>query len=425
MLLGLYRGFTTVFGPMAPLFLDRRAARGKEDPARRPERLGQASRPRPTGKLVWIHGASVGEAMSAQILIDRLLALDDTLHVLLTTGTVTSARLFEERLPPSAIHQFVPIDRPDCVTRFLDHWRPDLAIWLESELWPNLLDGVARRSIPAVLANARLSQRSFSRWSLLPGLARRLIGTFDLVLPGDAKSAERYQTLGARALGPTGNLKYSAPVLPADPASVEALRGAIGDRPVWLAASTHPGEDQQVIDAHTALAGRFPGLLTIIAPRHVERRPEIAGLIAEAGLDHAVRSAVQLPDEATDIYLADTLGELGTLFRAVPIVFVGGSLVPIGGHNPLEPARLGCAILTGPKTENFADVFAAMEAEDAVQLVQDGPSLTEAVGELLSDPNRCAALAKRADQSATARAAVIDAAMQALQPLLSRAGLTP
>lgn len=425
MLLGLYRGFTTVFGPLAPLLLDRRASRGKEDPARRPERLGQASRPRPNGKLVWIHGASVGEAMSAQILIDRLLALDETLNILLTTGTVTSARLFEKRLPPSAIHQFVPIDRPDCVNRFLDHWRPDLAIWLESELWPNLLDSVARRSIPAVLANARLSRRSFSRWSRLPSLARRLIGTFDLVLPGDANSAERYQALGARTLGPTGNLKYSAPVLPADPDLVESLTDAIGGRPVWLAASTHPGEDQQVIAAHTAIAEQFKDLLTIIAPRHVERGAEIAGLIGEAGLDHRARSKDQLPDETTDVYLADTLGELGTLFRAVPIVFVGGSLVPIGGHNPVEPARLGCAILTGPKTENFADVFAAMEAEDAVQLVQDGPSLADAVGELLSDPAKCSEQASRAERSATARAAVIDAAMQSLQPVLSRAGLSP
>jgi len=425
MLFGLYRGFTTVFGPLAPLFLDRRAKRGKEDPDRRPERLGYASKPRPDGKLAWIHAASVGEAMSAQILIDRLLSLDDRLHILLTTGTVTSARLFATRLPQAATHQFVPIDRPDCVGRFLDHWQPDFAVWLESELWPNLLDGIARRSIPAILANARLSERSFSRWSMLPSLARRLIGGFEMVLPGDAQSAARYEALGARALGPTGNLKYSAPILPDDPQAVEALDNAIGKRPVWLAASTHPGEEQRVLSAHAALSKRFPDLLTVIAPRHIERGPDIAALIDERGLRHAFRSTGDLPGKDTAVYLADTLGELGSFFRVIRTVFVGGSLSQNGGHNPLEPARLACAILTGPNTENFADVFAAMESEDAVRVVADEAALAEAVGELLSDPDLQVSRAQRAENAALARASVIDAMMKAIAPILRRAGIGP
>lgn len=424
MLFGLYRGFTTLFGPLAPLALARRETRGKEDPDRRGERLGHASAPRPEGKLVWIHAASVGEAISGQILIDRLLAAHAGLQILLTTGTVSSARLLATRLPPAARHQFIPIDRPDCVERFLDHWRPDCAIWLESELWPNLLHGVGRRGIPAILANARLSERSFARWSWAPAFARRLIGTFELVLPGDRKSAERYAAFGAR-MGPTGNLKYSAQVLPGDEAAQQALHAALAGRPFWLAASTHPGEEEQVLAAHRAMRERHPGLLTILAPRHPPRGPDVARLIDEAGLKASIRSAGQQPGADTDIHLMDTLGEMGMLYRLAPLVFLGNSLSAQGGHNPLEPAKLDCAILTGPNTANFSDIFGAMEKEKAVLIVRDASDLARVAGDLLTDGAGRAALAGAAARFADERSAVIDRALEAMAPILEKAGLGP
>ena len=423
MLFGLYRGFTILFGPLAPLALSRREARGKEDPARRGERLGTASLPRPEGKLAWIHAASVGEAISAEILIKRLLDGRPGLSVLLTTGTVSSANLLQGRLPDRAFHQFVPIDRPDCVSRFLDHWRPDCAFWLESELWPNLVDGVARRSIPAALINARLSERSFRRWSMAASLARRLIGAFDVVLPGDGKSGERYAALGARAIGPVGNLKYSADALPGDEAAQTSLNAALGGRPHWLAASTHPGEEEAVIEAHKALRDRVPGLVTVVAPRHPPRGPEVAELVRRAGLRLSVRSEGQTPGAETDIYLADTLGEMGTFYRASSVVFLGGSLVALGGHNPLEPAKLDCAILTGPETFNFEDIVAAMVAEGAIRVVRDTAELAEEAARLLADAGQREALARAAQRAAEARSAVIDEALEAIAPILHRAGL--
>lgn len=425
MLFGLYRGFTRLFGPLAPLILARRAARGKEDPARRGERLGTASTPRPDGKLVWIHAASVGEAQSAQILIDRLLAGYPGLGILMTTGTVTSATLLAKRLPHRVIHQFVPIDRPDCVGRFFDHWRPDAVIWLESELWPNKLHEISRRAIPAILANARLSPRSFARWSRAPSFAKKLLDSFDLILPGDSNTADRLRALGGQTFGPTGNLKYSAEPLAADPAALNSLNEAIGDRPVWLAASTHPGEEALMLDAHRRLAAQIPNLLTLLAPRHPDRGEEVEALIRSAGLSQARRSNGQLPQADTDVYLADTLGELGLFYRLSPLVFVGGSLVSQGGHNPVEPALLDCAILTGPHTENFADIFAEMISERAVRQIPDGPALADAVSALLADDGSRKALAKAAGASAQTRSTVIDRAMGAMAPILLKAGLEP
>ena len=416
MLFDLYLALTRRAEPLLGWWLRQRAAAGKELPERLPERMGVPGRKRPRGRLVWLHGASVGESVSVLPLIDHILASDPACHVMITTGTVTSAKIMAQRLPERAFHQFVPLDQPGWVERFLDHWRPDLALWIESELWPNLLAGIAKRKIPAALINGRLSERSARGWGRAPALARRMLGSFRLILAQSAGDAERLGRFAdpARIAAP-GNLKFAGPPLPVDPQAEAALRAAIGGRPCWLLASSHPGEEAMAAEAHQRLRDLFPGLLTIIVPRHPERGPQIA---AELGAGVAVRSAGALPAAGDEIYLGDTLGELGLFYRIAPLAVMGGSLVAHGGQNPIEPAKLGRAVLAGPHMENFRAVAAALEEAGALRrFAKHG--LGSAVGALLADPPARAALATAAARAAEAEAGVLARVTAALDPLLT------
>jgi 3-deoxy-D-manno-octulosonic-acid transferase len=379
--LSLWRGFGHLAAPVVRALLRRRIARGKEDPARLAERLGQAGLRRPDGPLVWLHGASVGEALSILPLVDRLLAARADLHVLVTTGTVTSAKLMAERLPPRALHQYVPVDVPEAVDPFVAHWRPDLALWVESELWPGLIAAARRTGTPFLLINGRMSERSHRRWRWAPFLIRPLLTHFDTVLAQTPADALRFRTLGAPKVEVGGNLKYAAPPLACDAEDLARLRAALGDRPVWLAASTHPGEEDSIVAAHGALVARFPDLLTIVVPRHPERGRDLAARFGapRRGAGHAV--------PAGGLYIADTLGELGLWYRLAPIALVGGSLVPKGGQNLLEPARLDCAILHGPHMDNFPEVAAALAAAGGARTVV-ADTLADGVADLFGDAPR-------------------------------------
>jgi 3-deoxy-D-manno-octulosonic-acid transferase len=420
--LSLYRFATIAGGLPIRQYLRRRMARGKEDPVRFAERMGEASASRPAGPLVWLHAASVGEAMSVLTLIRRISEYRRDLTLLVTTGTVTSAQLMAERLPAHAIHQFVPVDRPAWVRRFLDHWRPDLAVWVESELWPNLLEETRARGIPAVLLNARMSARSHRNWRRLPSMARRLLGAFHLCLTQDETMAERLRDLGAANVKTVGNLKYGADRLPCREDGLAQLRDAVGDRPLWLAASTHPGEEERVAEAHEALANQRHALLTILVPRHPERGDEVADLLRQRGLQVARRSAGESPDSKTDIYLADTLGELGLFYRLSPVAFLGGSLVPVGGHNPIEPARLGCAVVFGPDMTNFAAISALLLEEQAAVQVPDVAALAHTVDHLLDRPEDRRVLAERGRELAEREAGVLDRVLNELAPFLESLG---
>ena len=414
--LRIYRAGSTLLGPLTRLLLEERARRGKEERTRMGERRGDSSRPRPAGRLAWIHGASVGETLSMLPLVDRL--IQRGFSVLATSGTVTSARLLERRLPPGAVYQFAPVDVPAYARRFLDHWKPDLVLVAESELWPNLIIEAERRAIPMVLVNARMSERSFRRWQKLPASIAAVLGRFQLCLAQTPADADRLARLGASRVGVTGNLKFDSPPPPADPMRVSTLKGLIGDRPVWMAASTHPGEDEQVLAVHEALAERFPGLLTIIAPRHPQRGGEIAAMAVEHRLRPAQRSRGLEPDGATDIYVADTIGELGLFYRLAEVVLMGGSLVAHGGQNPIEPAKLGAAILHGPHVHNFADVFAALDQQGGAMAVSDVQQLAGAVGILLQDGHRIRTMARAAAATVDGLGGAVERTMQAIEPFL-------
>lgn len=422
MLHRLYRGLTDLGGPAIRLLLARRLAAGKEDPARKQERLGVATRPRPDCPLVWCHAASVGESLSILTLVDRLLASRPGTAVLVTTGTVTSARLMAERLPKGALHQYVPVDRLPWVRRFLDHWRPDAALWVESEIWPNMLTEMQRRGIPTALVNARMSAKSFAAWRRVPGFVGPLLASFRLCLAQSESEAARLRELGARDVRVLGNLKYSAAPLPAPSEALGAVRAAVADRPLWLLASTHPGEEEIAAEVHERLAGRHPGLLTVIAPRHPARGAEISGMLAGRGLAVARRSQGAMPEADSAVWIVDTLGELGLLYRLCPIACVGGSFA-WGGHNPVEPAQLGCAIVHGPRMTNFAAMAAELEGEQASVQVADAAGLADAVDRLLRDPAERARLGQAAMRVAERNGRVLDRVMDALSPLLAEAGL--
>jgi len=402
--------------PIASQLLLRRQKRGKEHPERLKERLGQASLPRPNGPLVWVHGASVGEMLAAIALIERLRARD--FAVLVTSGTVTSAALAEQRLPSGVLHQFVPLDAPRFVRRFLEHWRPGLALFVESDLWPNLICSCAKRRIPMIIINGRLSERSFMRWRRVPGVIAALLNRFDLCLAQSATDAERYAKLGAPRVSATGNLKLDVPALPADEAALRRLRDIVGKRPVVLAASTHGDEETIIIGAHRRLRAKFPTLLTIIVPRHPPRGQSIAETAKAAGLAVALRSrrAQPMPDIA--VYVADTLGELGLMYRLAPIAFMGGSLASHGGQNPIEPIRLGAAIIHGPHVWNFGEIYAALDSAHGAQQVAGEEELAARLSLWLADPPARQAAAEAATGTIAKLSGALDRTWTALDPYL-------
>jgi 3-deoxy-D-manno-octulosonic-acid transferase len=416
MTLRVYRKLSTAMVPLAPALINRRLKLGKEDPARIGERRGVSHDLRPDGPLVWIHGASVGEVLAAAALIERLRALN--LRILLTSGTVTSAAIVAKRFPSDIIHQYVPYDSPRYVARFLDHWRPSLALFIESDLWPNLILSSAARRLPMVLINGRMSQRSFPRWRRVSGTISALLGRFDVCLAQSRTDAERFSTLGCPNVVVTGNLKLDVPAPPADPVKLERLTSVTRGRPIIVAASTHPGEEEILLATHKTLVGLFPSLLTVIVPRHPDRGLSIARMVAAAGLKPALRSHEELPTAATEIYVADTMGELGLFYRLASIGFMGGSLVAHGGQNPIEAVKLGASIVHGPHVFNFTDVYEALDGAGGARRADTGEALVKQLAQLLDDPAARDAMLAASARVVGELGGALERTLAALEPYL-------
>ncbi|HPG89442.1 MAG TPA: 3-deoxy-D-manno-octulosonic acid transferase, partial [Hyphomicrobium sp.] len=371
----------------------------------------------------WIHAASVGEANAVLPLIDDVLAADAKANVLLTTGTTTSAALAAKRLPERAFHQFVPIDVPQYTARFLDHWRPDLAVFTESDIWPNLVLATAARTIPLALINARMSPRSMKRWRKNARTGRPLFSRFNVVLAQNDAIARTIKGLGAPNVSVSGNLKIDAPAPPVDHAILEKLRIATASRPILLAASTHPGEDAIVAATHAEIAKSYPNILTIIAPRHPDRGAALSAEMAGRGFVTERRSQTPLPSREAQIYIADTIGELGTFYALAPVALIGGSLVEHGGQNPIEAIRHGTAVLTGPYHHNFRDIYEEVLASNGAREVKSADELAAAVQRVLADPNESAALRQGAEAALTKLGGALARTVAALKPFLTARGL--
>ncbi len=410
--LRLYRLATAALSPLAPALLRARARRGKEDQERLSERLGRPGAVRPPGTLVWLHGASVGESLSLLPLIAAIRAQRPDLILLVTSGTVASAELMAQRLPSGTIHQYAPIDTPGAAARFLAAWTPALGVFVESEIWPNLLLGAKARGAKLALLSARLSASSLKGWARRPAAAHALFTAFDRVMAQDDATAAALVKLGARDDGRL-NLKRLAAPPPADPTALAALAAGADGRPVLLAASTHPGEDEMALRAAAALTDA----LLVIVPRHPVRASEIQALAAQRGVTAGLRSRGDRFG-AHAVYIADTLGELGLWFSLADAAFIGGSLLPgPGGHNPVEAAQLNCPIVTGPHIDNWRDIYADLLAADAATVVSDAATLALAFAAALQDPVAARAQAARAYATVAPDETALNTAVQGLLSL--------
>ncbi len=393
---GLYASVATLLTPLVKYHLTKRIKRGKEHPVRFTEKLGHTSQARPEGKLVWIHGASVGESLSILPLLETFHTLRPDLRFLITTGTATSARLMEERLPPYAIHQFVPVDLPLAIGNFLKNWRPDIALIIESELWPNMIFQTKAKGIPLVLLNGRMSQKSAKSWARASFFIQDLLNQFDLILAQSSTDARRFTELGAPHVKKQSNLKFAAAPLGYKQDDFEELSALIGKRPIWFASSTHRGEEVFLAETHEKLREKIPDLLCIIAPRHPERGSEILNEFQGKNLPLSLRSEDKPITEETSIYLADTLGELGLFYALSPVVIIGGSLLRKGGQNLLEPARQNCAIICGPEMQNFEEICNEMVENQAVIKLIQAEDITAQLEKLLLNKSHQQQLAQKA-----------------------------
>ncbi len=416
-LIRAYSGLTQVLAPVLPLWIKQRALKGKEDATRQGERFGVPSIKRPKGQLFWMHGASVGETMMLLPLINKLLAAYPAAHILVTSGTVTSANLMAERLPPRALHQYVPLDTPKAVSSFLDFWTPDAALWAESEIWPNLITQTQSRNIPMALINARMSDKSIQRWFKRKESALALFGAFNIILAANEATANGLSWLLGREVESTGNLKDAAPILPFKTDELNALKIQIGNRPIWCAASTHKGEEALILEAHKEIKKHHPEALLILALRHPERRAEVTPMLLDA--DYVLRSNGTPITSSISVLLYDTIGEMGLAYALSDVSFVCGSLVEgLMGHNPLEPARLNNAVLTGAHIASFADSYMQMFAFKAAKRILAPNMVGQAVTELLSNPDKLTEQQQLAYDFAVSRDAVLDYVWEKLTPIL-------
>lgn len=417
MFIGIYNTIVRIMYPIAiRRYIEKRKKIGKEDIKRFNERIGRPTKERPEGSLIWLHGASVGESISMLPLINRLLEIYPEASVMVTTGTTTSAEVMAKRLPERAFHQYLPIDNPVFATRFIKYWQPTIALWFESEFWPAILSAIKRRNIPLILINGRISNKSFKRWQQFDYIVKELLGCFTACLGQSEEDAYRLRVLGAKDAMCLGNLKYAGLPIPIDQNKKQEILKQIGKRAIWLASSTHNDEEFKIGRFLKDLQAKHPGLLTLIAPRHPNRGPEIKDkLITDFGLNVALRSTNEEITPQTDVYIADTIGEMGIWYDISPIVFVGGSLIPHGGQNFMEPSRCRDAVIVGPHMHNFTDAMNRAKHADGIIQVNDVLELIDMVEQLLSNKELLEAKRSLAYNWATGEAKVLDGIVEKIQ----------
>lgn len=358
-----YLALARSLGLLAPRFLRRRLAKGREDPQRWREKLGHATALRPEGRLVWLHAVGLGEVMALRGLIQAMAAEDPLLNFLITSMARSSAQVVAGNLPLRTQHQFLPLDAPRFVARFLNHWRPDLAIWSEQDLWPAAVLAADRRGIPLALVNARMNAAAFQRRRRIRGLLAQLYPRFRITTAQDAETARHLTQLGAKDVEVSGSFKATSPPLGHDADVLSDLQRKVFGRALWLLASSHAEDEAVALQVQADLWSTDQSALLVMAPRQPDRWPEIAAAAEAHQLPLTRRRAGEDPGGA--IYLADTFGEMGLWYRLCPVTLMGGTFGPVEGHNPWEAAALGSAILHGPHLRNFAADYAVLDGSGA------------------------------------------------------------
>ncbi|SCD25205.1 lipid IV(A) 3-deoxy-D-manno-octulosonic acid transferase [Brucella inopinata] len=415
-ILSAYRFLGSAAYPFVGSYIAYRASRGKEDRSRRSERYGKSAIVRPQGPVIWAHAASVGETIALVPLVERIVATG--IHVVMTTGTVTSAKVVADQLGSRVIHQYAPLDLQPAVDHFLDHWKPDLVIGCESEVWPATVLSLGSRHIPHVLVNGRMSDRSFAAWQKRPALAEALFENFAHVVAQSELDGERFRALGARPVSVSGNLKVDTPPPPSDPQALSLMQRQIAGRRTWAAISTHDGEEEIAAEVHQMLKMRYPRLITIIVPRHPDRAPAVEAMLAAKGLKVARRSTGQPIEADTDVLLGDTIGEMGLYLQLTEIAFIGNSLIKEGGHNPLEPAMMGTAVLTGRNVQNFRESFQRLIKNGGARIVKDRNMLAGAINFLFNNPQHLRAMINAGVTTVRDMRGALDRTLAALEPFI-------
>lgn len=421
MIIGMYRTLITLLFPiLKATYIKKRQKIGKEHSTRFNERLGEYIHPRPQGKLYWMHGASVGEAISMLPLIDKLLKEDENLSIMVTTGTLTSAEIMAKRLPTRAFHQFIPYDTPKFAKNLLNHFKPNAVLWFESEFWPSLLSEIKKYQIPLILVNGRISDKSFKLWQKFKFISKQMLNCFTLCLGQSAQDKDRLRILGAQNVDCVGNIKYAGIPLPLDENKLNTLKSAINNRPIFLISSTHHNEEEQLAEHFQKLQQAIPDILIIIVPRHPNRGQDIAKMLTNKGYQISLRSKDEPITAKTEIYIADTIGEMGLWYNMSGICFIGGSFIPHGGQNFIEPARDRNAILTGPHMHNFAEMIQRAKDADAIWQYDSPKDMIEDVIMLLKDNKQLQLRQEKAYNWTVKEAEVLTGIANALQRELNK-----
>ena len=383
----MYAALSIAISPLIWLYVHYRRLKGLDDQNRFKERFGYASLPRPEGRIVWFHSASVGETLSLRSFVSGWHTRYPSDHILITTTTITAAKIVRDQFQGIAVHQFVPFDVTFWVNRFLNYWKPDQAFFVDSELWPNSVRACKRKNIPLVLLNARLSDRSYNRWKRVPALAGSLLNQFKLCLAPGPETEERLKALGTKNVGIMANLKFSVPPLPVNQAYIEYFRPLFLNRHIWIAASTHPGEEELIFNVHQILKKELPHLITIIAPRHPHRANALVKKAVTHGLSfQTLASSLIQFASSSDGIIIDEIGQLGTFYTLSDIVFMGGSLIPHGGHNPIEATHFKKPVFYGPHMHNFREVCHVL-AQAGSRALKDEKELAEVLINLFKTSN--------------------------------------
>lgn len=385
----MYAVISIALSPFIWLYVHYRRLKSLDDQNRFKERFGIPSIARPNGRIVWFHSASVGETLSLRSFVNEWHLRYPEDNILITTTTITAAKIVKDQFQNVATHQFVPFDIKLWVNRFLNYWNPDQAFFVDSELWPNILYTCNQRNIPLILLNARLSDRSYKRWKKVPILAKSLLNQFKLCLAPGAETEERLKSLGAINVGRMANLKFSVPPLPINQTYVDYFSPFFDQKHVWIAASTHPGEEELIFNVHKILKEKLPNLLTIIAPRHPHRANTLAKMASTQNLVFpTLASALSEFAQNSDGLIIDEIGQLGTFYTLSNIVFMGGSLVPHGGHNPIEPIHFKKPVFYGIHMHNFREVCQVLEQTDSLTL-KDEKQIVETLYKLFVSSSEC------------------------------------
>lgn len=397
----LYRVLSTIFFPIIVIYILLRALRGKEDISRIGERFAFASikAPQASQDLFWIHAVSVGEANSVLILVDEILKNNPKISILFTTTTKTSAAIIANKIKDwqgRVTHQFFPIDSYFTVRKFLKHWQPKKIFFVESEIWPNFIEGATKAQIPAFLINGRMSKRSFLRWQFAKKIGLEIFNNFKIIFAQSHEDQERFLQLTNKEVLFFGNLKSQAANLKCDEKELSKIRTEIASRPFWLAASTHAGEEEIVAEVHQELQKKLPNLLTILVPRHPYRSDEIKEMFRLKNIKFSQRAVGGKIDNGVEIYLADGLGELGLFYSLANFTFLGGSLFEVGGHNPFEPIKLKCAVISGKHVFNFKEIYEKLSAQNACVMVENKEDLFKEVEKFLQDRELAQTMAHKA-----------------------------